>query len=241
MGPPPMTDTTLTPLIWQPDTPPRALVVMLHGLTMAPDTLLPFAQTLGVPAVFAVPQGPVVEPDGSRSWWAVDPAKRQARLAAGPSDLHDKHPDGRARARAALRQQLLALQARWPGLPLVLLGYSQGGMLAGDHTLVGDGPRPDALVLLSSTRIAFDEWQTVLHGPASPVRGTPVLVMHGEHDTDLSLSAGMNLQQCLADGGAEVEWQAFTGGHEMPLVVWRRLKRFLNGRVLGEAAGKVSA
>jgi alpha-beta hydrolase superfamily lysophospholipase len=142
-------DATLTPLLWEPPTEPRALVVMLHGLTMAPEALLPFAQTL-------------------------DAAKRQARLNAGPSDLHDKHPAGRPQARAALASQLNALTARWPQLPLVLLGYSQGGMLACDHTLLGTGPRPDALVLLSSTRIAFDEWQPVLASANSPVRGLPV-------------------------------------------------------------------
>jgi phospholipase/carboxylesterase len=228
-------DATLTPLLWEPPTEPRALVVMLHGLTMAPEALLPFAQTLGVPAVFAVPQGPVAEPDGSRSWWAVDAAKRQARLNAGPSDLHDKHPAGRPQARAALASQLNALTARWPQLPLVLLGYSQGGMLACDHTLLGTGPRPDALVLLSSTRIAFDEWQPVLASANSPVRGLPVLAMHGEQDPDLGLRAGLNLQQCLADAGAQVDWQPFAGGHEMPLVVWRRLKRFLTGSVIHPA------
>lgn len=226
-------DAPLPPLLWEPDTAPRALVVMLHGLSMAPETLLPFAQTLGMPAVFAVPQGPVAEADGSRSWWAVDPAKRQARLAAGPSDLHDKHPDGRARARAALAAQLTGLKARWPAVPCVLVGYSQGGMLACDYTLLGDGPRPDALVLLSATRIAFDEWQPVLASAASPLRGKPVLVMHGEQDADLGLSAGLHLQQALADGGATVSWQPFAGGHEMPLVVWRGLKRFVTGRVMG--------
>jgi predicted esterase len=45
----------------------------------------------------------------------------------------------------------------------------------------------------------------------------------------------LNLQQCLADAGAQVDWQPFAGGHEMPLVVWRRLKRFLTGSVIHPA------
>ena len=206
---------------------PRVLVVMLHGLCMRPDALAPFAGTLGVPAVVCVPHGPVDEGDGTRSWWAVDPEKRRARLAAGPSDLHERHPDGRAAARQALAQVLARLRSRFAGLPLVLVGFSQGGMLASDYLFVGEDSGVAALALLSSTRIAFDEWQPHLARAA----GLPVLVAHGRDDDDLGFAAGLALRDAYQGAGAQVQFLAFDGGHELPMLVWRGLRRFLAGCV----------
>lgn len=201
----------------------RACVAMLHGLGMEPAVLHPFLQSLALPAWCLVPAGPVHTGEGGRTWWAVDPAKRAARLAAGPSDLFDRHPAGRPAARAALGAALLRLRAAGSGLPLVLAGFSQGGMLALDHTLLGDGPRPDALVLLSSSVIASDEWAP--HW--ARLRGLPVLLAHGRADDDLAFSAGERLHALLLAAGARVSWLPFDGGHQLPLVVWRALRRFV--------------
>ena len=202
----------------------RVAVAMLHGLGMDPAVLSPFLASLALPGWCLVPAGPVATgADGGRTWWAVDPAKRAARLAAGPSDLHDRHPAGRAVARAALSAALRRLQARSAGLPLVLAGFSQGGMLALDHTLLGDGPRPAALVLLSSSAIAVDEWSP--HW--ARLRGMPVLLAHGRADDDLAFSAGERLHGLLSAAGARVTWLPFEGGHQLPLVVWRALRRFV--------------
>lgn len=210
---------------------PRAVLMFLHGLTMAPASLFPFAAALSLPAVFCFPYGPVSERDDARSWWPVDPAKRKSRLDAGPSDLFDRHPKGRAQARKHLRLALQQVRERWPDLPVYLAGYSQGGMLALDYLLLDDGPRPDALVLLSSTCIAMDEWQPRLCAAASPVRNLPVLIMHGKHDADLALSAGERLRDCLVAAQAKVQWKVFDGGHELPPVVWRGLRRFVLDRI----------
>ena len=213
------------PLILPADGAARAIVVLLHGLCMQPEALRPFAGTLGVPAVVCVPHGPVDEGAAGRSWWAVDPLRRQARLAAGPSDLHDRHPAGRAAARAALAAQLARLRERFPGLPLALVGFSQGGMLASDLLFMAEhgASRIDALALLSSTRIAFDEWQPRL----SRAAGLPVLVAHGRDDDDLGVAAGLALRDAYLGAGAQVAWLPFDGGHALPMVVWRGLRRFL--------------
>lgn len=215
-----------------PAAAPRAVLVFLHGLAMAPASLFPFAAALSLPVAFCFPYGPVREPGGeARSWWAVDPAKRKASLEAGPSDLFDRHPKGRSQARRHLHLALKQARQRWPDLPVYLAGYSQGGMLALDYLLLDDGPKPDALVLLSSTCIALDEWQARLHGMASPVRNLPVLVMHGQNDADLALSAGERLRDCLAAAHADVQWKVFDGGHELPPAAWRGLRRFVLDRI----------
>lgn len=192
---------------------------------MNPEALRPMLQALDLPLPIRLPPGPVAHADGTRSWWAVDPAHRAARLAAGPGDLFDRHPAARPAARATLAAALDEARRAYPGARFILAGYSQGGMLAMDHLLLHGEPDVQALVLLSSTCIALDEWRPRLQR----LRGLPVLVAHGRHDADLAFSAGERLRDLLGEAGAAVTWLPFDGGHEMPLVVWRALRRFVLG------------
>ncbi len=191
------------------------VVVMLHGRNMQAADLAPFGTSVGIDAHFVFPDAPLAAEPG-RTWWPVD---AEARLrASGARDLHAMDPAGRAEARA----QLAALcneVARDKRLALV--GFSQGGMLAMDYVL--HGGRVDALALLSSTRIAFDEWQSLLPRLAC----LPVLVAHGHADEELSFAAGEALRDAALAGGARVTWLPFDGGHGMPLPVWRALRKFL--------------
>jgi phospholipase/carboxylesterase len=61
----------------------------------------------------------------------------------------------------------------------------------------------------------------------SRLRGLPVFVAHGRDDQDLSFAAGAALEESLREAGARTTWLSFDGGHEIPLVVWRGLKKFL--------------
>jgi phospholipase/carboxylesterase len=77
--------------------------------------------------------------------------------------------------------------------------------------------------MLSSSRIAFPEWL----GNRQALSHLPSFVSHGERDSDLSFSAGQALRDFFVDTGARVTWQSFDGGHEIPLGVWRALRKFL--------------
>jgi phospholipase/carboxylesterase len=59
------------------------------------------------------------------------------------------------------------------------------------------------------------------------LRGLPVLVSHGRADADLAFAAGERLRDLLAGGGADVTWVPFEQGHEIPLEVWRALRKFM--------------
>ena len=192
-------------------------VVVLHGRQMQASDLAPFAHSLGEPAYFVFPDGPVSGQSRGRAWWPVDSEARLRRLSAGPMELSAMTPEGRPEARAALDAVLRSL-AR----PTLLVGFSQGGMLAMDHVL-HDGTRPAALALLSSTRIAIADWQP----RADRLTGLPVLVAHGTRDAELAFQAGELLRDFAEAGGARVTWLPFDGGHELPLVVWRALRRQL--------------
>jgi phospholipase/carboxylesterase len=191
------------------------VVVVLHGRNMQASDLAPFGASLGVDAYFVFPDAPLAAEPG-RTWW---PVASEARLREqGARDLQAMDPPGRIEARAmldALCQEVAV------GRRLALVGFSQGGMLAMDYML--HGGRVEALALLSSTRIAFKEWQPLLPRLA----GLPVLVAHGRDDQELSFAAGEALRDAARAGGAEVAWLPFDGGHGIPLPVWRALRRFL--------------
>ncbi|HEV8692182.1 MAG TPA: hypothetical protein VGQ91_17890 [Ideonella sp.] len=213
------------------------MLIFLHGLTMKPEMLVPLVEALALPVRLVVPAGPVRHEDGSHSWWAVDAGHRAARLAEGPSDLFDRHPRERPAARALLAATLRAERERQPGCRFVIVGYSQGGMLAMDHLLSLGEPDVAGLALLSSTCIALDEWLPHTHRLA----GLPVLVTHGRSDDELAFSAGERLRDLLQGAGARVTWLPFDGGHEMPLVVWRALRRFVLGLMAPQAPGAATA
>ncbi len=192
-------------------------VVVLHGRQMEAADLAPFAHSLGGPAYWVFPDAPLVAEPRGRTWWPVDSEARVRRLAAGPMELSAMDPPGRAEARALLAGLVGALARRY-----VLVGFSQGGMLAMDHVL-HDGTRPEALALLSSTRIAIADWQPRVERLAD----LPVLVAHGRADQELSFEAGELLRDFAVAGGARVTWLPFDGAHEIPLVVWRALRGLL--------------
>ena len=205
-------------------TEPFAGLLLLHGRHMQPGVLEPFVHALALPVRCLVPAGPVRHDDGSHSWWEVNMQRRQAELAVGPIDLARRAPAGRAAAREALARSVDSLSATLrPGEPLIVAGFSQGAMLALDYLLQSGDRRIAALVLLSASRIATQEWQPHLHRLA----GLPVLLAHGRQDTHLSFAAGEALRALLTGAGAQVQWLAFEGGHELPLVVWRALRRFV--------------
>ncbi len=195
-------------------------VLVLHGREMGADDLAPFAQALGVSARFVFPDGPLPGVIRARSWWPIDSEARARRLQGGAMELAETDPAGRAEARALLGELRAAVAP--PAARVAIVGFSQGGMLAMDYALHADQP-PDAIALLSSSRIAFSEWQPRL----SALAGIPMLVAHGHADAELSFAAGQGLREAAIAGGAVVNWVEFEGAHEIPLVVWRAVRRLL--------------
>lgn len=202
------------------------LVVLLHGFAGDPGDLAPFARSLGVPGRFVFPRGFVDLAEAGlpgRGWWPSDGTGRASALASGvPRDLSDFEPDGLQLARRQLSDLLDSLSAEAPGAPLILGGFSQGAMLAFDLALQSARPLA-ALVQLSGARIAQRAWNPRLHTR----RGTRAFISHGREDSDLSFAAADRFQQELLVAGWVVDFCPFDGGHGVPLVVLRGLKRFL--------------
>ncbi|MFO0671238.1 MAG: hypothetical protein U0235_16685 [Polyangiaceae bacterium] len=200
----------------------KALVVLAHGFEMTPEDLSPFARSLGADARFYFPEAPLAAETRGRAFWPIDLAARAAALTHGPRDLAGEHPPGLPAARARFAELVVELEREAGDRPIVVGGFSQGGMLTMD-TLLRGGVTVDAAVLLSTSRIAWDEWQP----HAAKLAGLPVLIAHGRADADLSFAAGDALRAFLVDAGADVTWVPHDAGHQIPLPVWRQLRRFL--------------
>ncbi len=209
--------------VGDPDTA-RVVVVFLHGFAMEPTDLSPFGHSMGANAWFLFPEAPLPAEPRGHAWWHIDAELRAQALSKGPRDFAVQHPPDLPSARARLLAFIDELAPKIAGRPLVLGGFSQGGMLSCDTVLRSSFPLA-ALLLLSTSRIAFDEWQPLL--PNGRLRGLPTLVAHGQADADLSFAAGEALRDCLIAAGADVSWLPFEQGHETPLVVWRHIRKLL--------------
>jgi phospholipase/carboxylesterase len=209
-----------TTAVGNPDAP--MTLVLLHGYAMQPSDLAPFAHSIGIPAYFLLPQGPVSSPIGGCAWWEVDLDARESALSAGPRDLANEYPKGLAAARDQFGQFLASVTAEVKPDRTVIGGFSQGGMLALDCILRGN-QRVDGLALLSTSRLALRDWEP----QRERLRNLPVFLSHGTTDGDLAFAAGERLRDFLLESAAQLTWTPFEGGHEIPLVVWRGLRKFL--------------
>jgi phospholipase/carboxylesterase len=196
---------------------------------MKPDELSPFAHSLGVAARFLFPEGPApaaLEPGvpRGRAWWHIDPVARLDAMAKGPRDFASYEPADLDAARRLLGAILDHVLDEARGRPVVLGGFSSGGMLAFDTQL--RTPRTiRGLALLSATRVFWREQEAFV--AARPLAGLPALLTHGTADDDLAFAAGEALRDAAVAAGADVTWAPFDGGHEIPLVAWRKLRSWL--------------
>jgi phospholipase/carboxylesterase len=139
-------------------------------------------------------------------------------------ELIDRVPDGVDVAREAVISLLDAVDRELEAEGRIVLGgFSQGAMLACDVALRTTRPLA-GLVPLSGTVIASTEWRSL--APAR--KGLRVLQSHGRQDPILPFNGGVALRELLTQGGLEVEWHEFNGGHGIPDAVVRRLGPFLS-------------
>jgi phospholipase/carboxylesterase len=148
----------------------------------------------------------------ARAWWMLDLARLERDLARGDAAVRrDEVPDGLLPARAQLLRLLDEVVARFGDGPIILGGFSQGSMLALDVALHRAAPLA-GLVLMSTTLINAGDWLPRLPG----LRGVPVIQSHGRADGLLPFAVADGLRALLVEAGAEITWQPFDGGHEIP-------------------------
>ncbi|MCW5610662.1 MAG: carboxylesterase [Rubrivivax sp.] len=192
-----------------PGVPPRATVVILHGLGADGTDFLPVADQLDLAAVGPVrwlfPRAPVrpVTINGGypmRAWYDI--------LGA---DLVRREDEGGLRESIALVQQLLAREAARgvPASRTVLAGFSQGCAIT-----LGAGLRHHerlaGLAGLSGYVPLADTTAAERHAANA---GTPVFLAHGRHDGIVPLARGQAGRDLLQSLGQPVEWHDYPMEH----------------------------
>jgi phospholipase/carboxylesterase len=206
---------------------PELALVLCHGFGASGTDLVPLANEVlaRTPAVgnrvrFVFPAAPLAltgfGQGQPRAWWPIDFEALMAQRAAGPSGraaLRARVPDGLPQARRQLAACLEAV-AQTSGLPpgrVVLGGFSQGAMVTTDLALRQE-EAPAALVILSGTLLAEEEWRT----RAARRKGLAVLQSHGRMDPILPFSDAVALRDLLKEAGLQVDFLPFDGAHTIP-------------------------
>lgn len=180
---------------------PRVLMVWLHGLGADGYDLEPAAEMLGVKGIRHVfPHAPVrpVTINGGmamRAWYDI----------AAP-DLQ-RHEDSEGMLTSARQVgELVEYLCGDSGIPLLLAGFSQGAVISLAASALGIR-KPIGVISMSGYVPRF------LTPNFAALRGTPVLMMHGEQDEVVPFALAKTGREMLGEKGVEVDWHSYSMPH----------------------------
>ena len=210
-----------------PESPPVAVVIWLHGLGADGHDFEPIVPELklppGLPVRFVFPHAPEIAVTAfggqrARAWFDFDPAggADQAGMKRSASRIRD------------LIQN--EIDNGMPAERILLAGFSQGGVMA-FHTALYY-PKQLAGILALSTFLA--EADSLAAGKSPANENIPILMCHGQQDAVLPMSLGKSSMASLQSAGYEVEWHEYPMGHEVCLDEIQEISRWLQ-RVLGSS------
>jgi phospholipase/carboxylesterase len=201
---------------------PFPTIVALHGWGANAHDLLGLAPYLhGGKALVLCPQGPVAFEIGpgvrGHGWFPIS--------GAGPLD-----PAEFAKGKAALVGFLDAALERYPvdRRKLVLLGFSQGGVMAYDLAL--REPERFAGLMALSCWLPAPMAESIPRQPAHAQ--LPVFVTHGERDPMIPVAAGRESRDALVALGVAVTYREYDMAHEIKPEALRDLVDWLETKVL---------
>lgn len=210
-----------------PSDDPNALVVVcLHGYGADMRDLAPLAQELETkrPIAWIFPDAPEVLDWGGRAWFPIDVAAfEEAQRTGNARDLSLREPPGLEWAREELQRFIAALDVPWERI--VLMGFSQGAMLAVDLALRAERA-PAGVAILSGTLV--DKAKTAELAPAK--KGLPFFQSHGSVDPILGFAQARALEKVLVEAGWKGQLRRFEGGHAIPQETLEGLKSWLEKR-----------
>lgn len=209
--------------VFQPLDQPRAVCIILHGLGDSHLGMAGLAAEMRLKEfTFMLPDAP----DGyviGYSWYTIpqeffSPASTLDRETLVESCREEVH-----RSRRLVHDLLDTAAEQYPETPLVLGGFSQGGLIALDSGF--QYPRPlTALFALSSYFPQADE--VLPHSPQS--RDLPVFVGHGTADDVVKYDYGVESAERIRSRGWEVEFHRDEGlGHGVSPHELEALRGFL--------------
>lgn len=170
----------------------KALCVFVHGRGQTPEDMeAHVVARLGVDDIaFVLPRAP------KGAWYqarAVDPLTPVARAELATALDH-------------LAAAVAAARAAYPGLPLLLAGFSQGACLAIEYVSAGL-PAPDALAALTGCRVGV----AADGRPEAAPRGLPVYLSGADADPWIPAAAAGDAIGSLGGQGTVVRADLFPG------------------------------
>jgi phospholipase/carboxylesterase len=200
-------------------TGPHPALVLLHGRGADELDLLPLADELD-PGFFVVSARAPLRLGPGYAWYHLQ--------AIGSPDATSY-----ASSLATLVAFTRSLPAAYPIDPerIVVLGFSQGAMMAGS-LLVSEPELSAATVMLSG-------YLPVGAGlaPASPgLAGRPAFGAHGTADQVLPIALGRQARDCLQQAGVDLTWHEYPIGHSIAAPELLDLAAWLQGKISHEPA-----
>jgi phospholipase/carboxylesterase len=206
---------------------PFPTILALHGYGANAHDLQGIAPHIqGGEVLFLCPQGPM----------AIDIAPGQRAYGWFPiSGGGEIEASSLVGARGVLEGFLEDAMAIYPIDPerLVIMGFSQGGVMAYDLAL-GRPERFAALVALSSwlPNLIVDRL-----GPSEALRALPTLLIHGSKDPMIAIDNAHEAREKLTGLGIEAAWGEYEMGHEINQNALRDLIGWLAQGPFADAPG----
>lgn len=206
-----------------PGVPPRATVIILHGLGADGTDFLPMADELKLDAVGPVrfifpraPVRPVTINNGypMRAWYDI--------LA---TDLVRREDEAGLRASMTAVNRLIAAEvARGvPARHIVLAGFSQGCAIT-----LGAGVRcGERLAGLAGLSGYLPLADTTAAERSAANRDTPVFLAHGRNDGVVPLARGLAARDLLLAQGQPLEWHEYPMEHSVCIEEVQALQQWL--------------
>ena len=175
----------------------KALCVFVHGRGQSPEEMEShiLKRLWATNVAFALPRAP------RGAWYdakAVDPISTATR-----SQLHE--------ALSLLGDEIAILRADYPGLPLLLGGFSQGACLSLEYVCRGENA-PDALVAFTGCRVGTTNCDRPLAAPAD----LPVYLSGSDADPWIPVAASAEALLDLGRQKVQLRADLFPGrGHEV--------------------------
>lgn len=189
----------------------------MHDLESLKDHLNPDSAQLNwifPNGVFNVPIGPGIS---GRAWWPL-------QLSKLPNDWSNYSPPEITDLVPKIMSLIKSLNIPWS--QIVLGGFSQGAMLATEIYFQAS-EKPLGLMSLSGSLIRKEIWQE----KCSHRKNEKIFLSHGEQDQVLPSSGTQKLLQLLKQNELLVDFVSFRGGHEIPLQVCDRAKKYLTEKI----------
>jgi phospholipase/carboxylesterase len=185
------------------------LLILLHGLGANEQDLLPLVDYIARGWHALSVRAPFHTPFGGYAWYDFV-------QGAGPE--RESYRDGLAQ----LDRFVKDAHESNPGAPIVLLGFSQGALMALSEATLR--PAGVVAVVALSGYLPRDD---LLPRPVAEVKGLPVFQAHARNDYMLPFDLATDAKTRLVRAGADLTWLEHDGGHSIPLDALDRLGTWL--------------